>query len=110
MGKSGSDGNEYIRYKIAMPPKKVVNKYKRQAKRAGYSIVSAGGSGGGWGGYGGSDYGMRAKESSNYLDVQAGGESGAETYYEVCVGQDGARSALGHCERNSNQDSRSSGS
>lgn len=108
LGESSRAGNEYARYKIEMSPKKVVNKYKRQAQNQGYTIKSSGGSGGGWGGYGGSNYGMKAEKSGSYRDVQAGGESGAPTYYEVCVGADSA--ALSHCEGSSNRDSRDSDS
>jgi hypothetical protein len=104
-GDASRGGNEYARYKISMPPKKVVNKYKKQAKADGYTISSAGGSGGGWGGYGGSNYGMTAKKGSGYLEVQAGGESGAPTYYEVCVSANGSEAGLRHCDNESNQDS-----
>lgn len=111
LGEHKTGPNEYARYKIQMPPKKVVNKYKRQAKSDGYSIKSAGGSGGGWGGYGGSEYGMTATKSSAYLEVQAGGSTQGPTYYEVCVSQDGSRAALDHCDkesqRSSDEDSRS---
>lgn len=105
LGDASRGGNEYARYKISMPPKQVVNKYKKQAKKDGYSIKSAGGSGGGWGGYGGSDYGMTAEKGSGYLEVQAGGESGAPTYYEVCLSSNGSREGLGHCDKQSQQDS-----
>ena len=111
LGEHKAGSNEYARYKISMPPKKVVNKYKNQAKKEGYSITNAGGSGGGWGGYGGSDYGMTAKKGDAYREVQAGGESGAPTYYEVCVSANNSRTGLAHCDRqsesDSNEDSRS---
>ena len=79
--------------------------FAKQAKADGYTISSAGGSGGGWGGYGGSNYGMTAKKGSGYLEVQAGGESGAPTYYEVCVSANGSEAGLRHCDNESNQDS-----
>lgn len=106
LGEHKSGSNEYARYKISMPPKKVVNKYKKQAQKDGYSITNAGGSGGGWGGYGGSDYGMTAKKGAAYREVQAGGENGAPTYYEVCVSADNSKAGLAHCDRQSENDSK----
>ncbi len=93
---------EYARYKIDMAPKQVVNKYKNQARNDGYTIKNSGGSGGGWGGWGGSDYGMTATKGSTVQDVQAGGESGSATYYEVCVGSES--SSRDHCENRSQHD------
>lgn len=106
LGDHKAGGNEYARYKISMSPKQVVNKYKAQAENEGYTITNSGGSGGGWGGYGGSDYGMTAKKGESYREVQAGGENGAPTYYEVCVSTDSAKAGLAHCDRQSQSDSK----
>lgn len=111
MSNHKTEGSEYARYKIDMTPKKVVNKYQKQAQKDGYTIEKSGGGGGGWGGWGGSDYGMVAKKDGKFEDVQAGGESGGPTYYEVCVGTE--ERGYDHCEQRSQddrEDSRSRGS
>jgi len=83
-------------------PAKIVNKYKKKATKAGYTVKSAGGSGGGWGGYGGASAGLVAEKSSGYLDVQAGGSRQGATYFEVCVGK--SKSAVEECDHHSDQD------
>jgi len=106
--KTLSGGTTYARYSNGSEtPKSVVSTYESEVKKDGYKVTQSGGSGGGWGGYGGSDYGMTAEKSGSYFEVQAGGESGKTTYFEVCLGTD--KSAVEHCEDESN-DSNSGGS
>ena len=105
-------GNTYARYKnSSQSPKEVVTFYKGEATKSGYSVKNLNGGGGGWGGYGGSNWGMVAQKDGSYLDVQAGGSSNGPTFFEVCMGGD--KSALKHCNNESNddsEDSRSGGS
>lgn len=102
---SESDGGDtYARYKTtSQSPKEVVTFYKGEATKQGYSVKNMNGGGGGWGGYGGSNWGMVAQKDGSYLDVQAGGSSNGPTYFEVCVGP--GKSALRHCNNESNDDS-----
>jgi hypothetical protein len=102
------NGVHYARYSTTkMTPKEVGSAYAAEVKADGYTVTKQGGGGGGWGGYGGSDYGVEAEKSGAYLSEQAGGESGAKTYFEVCVGAD--KSAVEKCE-NQSKDSYSNGS
>lgn len=94
---------QYARYQISgSSAQTVVDDYSSQAKSDGYTVTNSGSGGGGWGGWGGSGAGMTASKSGSYLDVQAGGESGGPTYFEVCVGPD--ESAVDQCDQNSQDD------
>jgi hypothetical protein len=80
------DGVVYVRYSTPVSPKNVVSNYTRQLSGKGWTIVNRGGSGGGWGPYGGSSFGVTGKKNENdYIDVQAGGQSGHATFVEVCA-------------------------
>ena len=82
--RSGS-GVAYARYSTSSSPAQVTSSYKQQLTGKGWTVVNRGGSGGGWGPYGGSSTGVTAKKNENdYVDVQAGGQSGQKTYFEVC--------------------------
>lgn len=110
-------GVEYARYQISgTSPEQVISDYSDEAKASGYTVTDTGSGGGGWGGWGGAGAGMEGSMSGSYLNVQAGGESGGPTYFEVCMGAD--QSAVDQCEQqsqneqqNQNQnDSKSGGS
>lgn len=77
----------YERYETSLEPKQVEATYEEELTGAGWSIESSGGSSGGWGPYGGSDYGLTAKREDEYFDLQAGGEKGGTSYFEVCAGE-----------------------
>lgn len=94
---------QYARYQISgSSAQAVVDDYSSQAKSDGYTVTNSGSGGGGWGGWGGSGAGMSASKTGSYLDVQAGGESGGPTYFEVCMGPD--ESAVDQCDQNSQDD------
>jgi hypothetical protein len=80
------DGVVYVRYSTNVSPANVISSYNHQLTGAGWSIVNRGGSGGGWGPYGGSSSGLTAKKNEDdYVDVQAGGQKGQKSYFEVCA-------------------------
>ncbi len=95
------NGAEYSRFSISgTAPADVVADYKTQLTAAGFSITSDGGGGGGWGQYGGSDAGLSANNGSEWVSVQAGGQSGSTTYFEVCVGP--SSTSVSDCDDASN--------
>ena len=49
-------------------------------------MSNQGGGGGGWGKWGGSGSGLTGQNGGSYVSVQAGGQTGAPVYFEVCVG------------------------
>lgn len=101
----------YERYSTSTQPKQVEATYKSELTGSGFSIVSSGGSGGGWGPYGGSDYGLTAKREDEYVDLQAGGEKGSTSYFELCATNgDGSRDDCNELSNQSNQDTDSGGS
>lgn len=114
LSSSDTGGIAYARYSISgTSPSAVIADYTSEAKAAGYTVTDSGGGGGGWGGWGGAESGMEATGTGTYLNVQAGGQSGGTTYFEVCSGAD--QSAVDQCEQNSmndqqNQDSKSGAS
>lgn len=91
----------------AAPPADVVADYKTQLTAAGFSITSDGGGGGGWGQYGGSDAGLSANNGTEWVSVQAGGQSGSTTYFEVCVGP--SSTSVSDCDDASNDDNQDQG-
>ncbi len=96
-------GVEYARYQISgSTPEEVVSGYSDEAKASGYTVTDTGSGGGGWGGWGGAGAGMEGSKSGSYLNVQAGGQSGGPTYFEVCMGAD--QSAVDQCEQHSQND------
>lgn len=77
----------YSRYSIdGQQPAQIVSYYTNAWQNDGYTIDSSGGGGGGWGQYGGSGAGATGSKSGSFVAVQAGGQSGATTYFEVCEG------------------------
>ena len=104
---SDKGGVYYAKYSTSDTPARVISVYSNQLNNDGWKTVNEGGSGGGWGPYGGSSSGLTAKKSGNYFDVQAGGEKGHTTYFEICAGP-GTRE---ECDNESdNSDSNSGGS
>ncbi|MBU6362935.1 MAG: hypothetical protein KGQ95_01815 [Acidobacteria bacterium] len=80
-------GAQYTRYSISgTAASAVTSDYQSQLESQGYNITNSGGSGGGWGKWGGSEAGVSGNNGSTWVDVQAGGQSGGPTYFEVCVG------------------------
>jgi hypothetical protein len=75
----------YQHYSTSSTPQEVEVLYGEEVEAAGWSLVESGGSGGGWGPYGGSDYGLTAKREDEYFDLQAGGEKGSTSYFEICA-------------------------
>lgn len=80
-------GAQYTRYSISgTTPSAVVGDYESQLSGQGFTVTNSGGGGGGWGKWGGASAGLSANNGSEYVDVQAGGQSGSTTYFEVCIG------------------------
>lgn len=97
------NGAQYSRFSISgTAPADVVADYKTQLTAAGFSITSDSGGGGGWGQYGGSDAGLSANNGTEWVSVQAGGQSGSTTYFEVCVGP--SSTSVSDCDDASNDD------
>ena len=97
------NGAEYSRFSISgTAPADVVADYTTQLTAAGFSITSDGGGGGGWGQYGGSDAGLSANNGTEWVSVQAGGQSGSTTYFEVCVGP--SSTSVSDCDDAANDD------
>ena len=91
------NGAQYTRYSITgTAASAVTGDYQSQLESQGYSITNSGGSGGGWGKWGGSEAGVSGNNGTTYVDVQAGGQSGGPTYFEVCVGP--SNSSVQDCE------------
>lgn len=96
----GKNGAQYTRYSISgTQASAVTSAYQSQLESQGYSITNSGGSGGGWGKWGGSESGVSGNNGSTYVDVQAGGQSGGPTYFEVCVGP--SNTSVQDCEDSS---------
>ena len=96
----GKNGAQYTRYSISgTAASAVTSDYQSQLESQGYKITNSGGSGGGWGKWGGSEAGVSGKNGSTWVDVQAGGQSGGPTYFEVCVGP--SNSSVQDCEDSS---------
>ena len=97
----------YQRYSSSETPQEVEALYGEEVEAAGWSLVESGGSGGGWGPYGGSDYGLTAKREDEYFDLQAGGEKGRTSYFEICATAGAGTRA--DCNELSNESNTSSG-
>lgn len=96
----GKNGAQYTRYSISgTQASAVTSDYQSQLESQGYSITNSGGSGGGWGKWGGSESGVSGNNGSTWVDVQAGGQSGGPTYFEVCVGP--SNTSVQDCEDSS---------
>lgn len=94
--KRGRKGVSYARYSTAETPSQVVDYYRGELSNEGWTVRHEGKGGGGWGRWGGSEAGLWAVKGDDYAAVQAGGESGHTTYFEVCVGPN--RSITDDCE------------
>ena len=101
----------YRRYSSGETPREVEALYGEEVEAAGWSLVESGGSGGGWGPYGGADYGLTAKREDEYFDLQAGGEEGSTSYFEICATAGaGTRAECNELSDESNTSSGGSGS
>ena len=81
------NGATYYHYSISgQTPQQIVNFYQSELQSSGFTVKSTGGGGGGWGAYGGSEAGISGDNTSEWIDVEAGGEKSGPTYWEVCVG------------------------
>jgi hypothetical protein len=84
---AATNGATYWRYSIAgASPAQVVGDYRSELQSAGYTVTDQGGGGGGWGKWGGAGAGLTGQHGGTFISVQAGGQTGAPTYFEVCVG------------------------
>jgi len=77
-------------------PQQIVADYQNALTAEGYTITNSGGGGGGWGKWGGANAGVSANKGGIYVDVQAGGQSGQTTYFEVCQGP--SQQSVDQCE------------
>lgn len=104
-----ANGVTYQRWSNASgaTPQQIVSDYQTALTAAGFTIVNSGGGGGGWGKWGGANAGLTATKSGSYVAVQAGGQSGQKTYFEVCEGTN--ESAVQQCQNISNGPDSSSG-
>ena len=94
-------GATYWRYSISgTTPAAVVSGYQSELSGSGYTVTNSGGSGGGWGKWGGVGSGLTANNGTDYVSVQAGGQTSGPTYFEVCVGPNA--SSVDNCENASN--------
>ncbi len=101
----------YRRYSSGETPREVEALYGEEVEAAGWSLVESGGSGGGWGPYGGAAYGLTAKREDEYFDLQAGGEEGSTSYFEICATAGaGTRAECNELSDESNTSSGGSGS
>ena len=92
-----ANGAAYWRYSInGTTAAQVVSGYRSELQAAGYSITDQGGGGGGWGKWGGAGAGLTGSHGGTYVSVQAGGQTGQATYFEVCVGP--SSSSVQDCE------------
>lgn len=99
LNSSDNNGVQYARYSIeGQQPSQVVDYYTNLWQGEGYTISSSGGGGGGWGQYGGSGAGASGSKAGTYIAVQAGGQSGSTTYFEVCQGAN--EQAVDECGQN----------
>ena len=102
---SDNNGVQYARYSIeGQQPSQVVSYYTNIWQGEGYTVNSSGGGGGGWGQYGGSGAGATGSKAGTFIAVQAGGQNGATTYFEVCQGaNEQAVDQCGNNNQNQNQ-------
>jgi len=77
-------------------PQQIVTDYQNALTAEGYTITNSGGGGGGWGKWGGANAGLSANKGGVYVNVQAGGQSGQTTYFEVCQGP--SQQSVDQCE------------
>ena len=82
------------RYSTEQSPKEVINYYDAQLKSNGWKITSKGGGGSSYGG----GAGLSAEKSGQYININAGGGGGSDTYFTVCFGSD--KKAVRNCNRN----------
>ncbi len=96
------NGVQFARYSVdGQQPQQVVDYYTGIWQGEGYTITSSGGGGGGYGQYGGSGAGATGSKAGSFVAVNAGGQTGASTYFSVCAGAD--EQAVRQCnENNSN--------
>lgn len=93
------NGVQFARYSVdGQQPQQVVDYYTGIWQGEGYTITSSGGGGGGYGQYGGSGAGATGSKSGSFVAVNAGGQSGAPTYFSVCAGAD--EQAVRQCNDN----------
>lgn len=84
---ASANGATYWRYSITgTTAAQVVSDYQSELQAAGYTVADQGNGGGGWGKWGGSGAGLTGQNGGTYVAVQAGGQSGAPVYFEVCSG------------------------
>lgn len=103
MESSDNNGVQYARYSIdGQQPDQVVSYYTNIWQGEGYAINNSGGGGGGWGQYGGSGAGATGSKEGTFIAVQAGGQSGSTTYFEVCQGAN--EQVVDQCGNNDNDD------
>jgi hypothetical protein len=102
------NGVQFARYSVdGQQPQQVVDYYTGIWQGEGYTITSSGGGGGGYGQYGGSGAGATGSKSGSFVAVNAGGQSGAPTYFSVCAGAD--EQAVRQCNDNSGNDNSGNG-
>ena len=102
------NGVQFARYSIdGQQPQQVVDYYTGIWQGEGYTITSSGGGGGGYGQYGGSGAGATGSKSGSFVAVNAGGQSGASTYFSVCAGAD--EQAVRQCNENNGNDQNNDG-
>lgn len=84
---ASANGATYWRYSITgTTAAQVVADYQTELQGAGYTVADQGGGGGGWGKWGGAGAGLTGQNGGTHVAVQAGGQSGAPVYFEVCSG------------------------
>lgn len=116
-----ANGATYARYSLSgQTAQQVVSTYQGELQGQGYTVTSSGGGGGGWSEWGGSGAGLSGNKGSDYVSVNAGGQGGGPTYFEVCLGP--SAQAVNDCQdisqgpneggnnSNSNSNSNSGGS
>lgn len=89
-------GVVYSTFSTSQTPQAVTDYYAGALKGAGFTITNQGSGGGGWGGHGGADSHVGGNNSTTFVEVSAGGESGHTTYFETCVGPSAA--AVQQCQ------------
>ena len=102
------NGVQFARYSVdGQQPQQVVDYYTGIWQGEGYTITSSGGGGGGYGQYGGSGAGATGSKSGSFVAVNAGGQSGAPTYFSVCAGTD--EQAVRQCNDNNGNNNNENG-
>ncbi|HBM16002.1 MAG TPA: hypothetical protein DD381_06635 [Lentisphaeria bacterium] len=90
---TGTDrGCTYTRYSITQSPRDVVNYFDKQFKSEGWKVTNKGGGGSSYGG----GAGLRAEKNGTYSKVDAGGENGSDTYFNVWFGSN--KNDIDHCD------------